>query len=102
MGFEEAARSFRELLAAAGLATKLQAHWSMGRYGADSAAFALSQLGIHHAWAVADLASVSKSTIIGATACARCSLEIGALSAWLTQPEDPFARETRWLGWYAD
>jgi hypothetical protein len=72
----------------------------LGRYEADVTASALTLLAIRHAEGVAMCAFLGYQGAIPAAAAARASFEIALTAIWLQVPEDPFAREGRWLGYY--
>jgi hypothetical protein len=53
-----------------------------------------------NAWGVHDLGVVGTDRYPAAAACARSAFEVGAIAAWFLVPDDPFERESRWLGWF--
>lgn len=69
----------------------------IGTWESDVEAFNLILLAATHAIAAGDLARSSVSLLAPARALARAAMEAGARALWLLSPEEPFAREARWL-----
>lgn len=69
----------------------------LGKWEADIEAFHLLLLAAVHALSAARLAHISPSLHPSACVLARSCMESGARALWLIHPEEPFAREARWL-----
>lgn len=70
---------------------------NFGRWEADVEAFNLLLLTATHAIALSTLARSSLSLLPAANSVARAAMEAGARAMWLLKPDDPYAREGRWL-----
>lgn len=65
---------------------------------ADSASVCLQQLSISHATGVYVLAFKNTNLAYPAFACARAAFKAGMLAAWLSIPDIPSERLSRWIG----
>ena len=72
----------------------------VGKYESEITALSLSMLAVRHAEGVASCGELGPSGFPPMAACGRSALEVGAVSAWLINADDPMDREGRWLGYY--
>lgn len=66
----------------------------------DCAVPALIEHAILQAKAAGELARLNVAYSPAAASCARSAMEVGALAAWLSKPNEPHDREGRWLGYF--
>jgi len=70
---------------------------TIGEYEADAESVNLMRLVIRHVEGVILLAKEDLVLLPAALSMARTAFELGVKINWLLQPDDPFAREARWL-----
>ncbi len=70
------------------------------RSQADIALIAFMELAVSHAAAVHALSEKHFDFSLSALCCARSAFEAGVIAVWIGQPELPFAREGRWIGFF--
>ena len=93
-------RRLRQLLRICRRTIEIEHSPARKRTQADAALTALMEISISHASAVHALSGKHFEFSHSALCCARSAFEAGVVALWIGEPELPFGREGRWIGFF--